>query len=154
VAAVSRALAAASIPHAIGGAIALGIYARPRPIRDIDINVFVPPERRPEVEAALAPLGTDGPSVHLFFSEDALHDAMPAAVRATPFAGTAIPLVSPEHLLIRKVTLDRPKDWPDIKSLLASPTPIDLAEVKGWLTRLAGPDDPRLAKLDELIGAG
>jgi hypothetical protein len=134
--AVHRALAAASIPHAIGGAIALGIYATPRPIRDIDVNVFVPPERRPEVEAALAPLGDEGPPVHLFFAEDALHDAMPATVREAPFAGTTIPLVSPEVLIIRKTLLDRPKDRPDINLLLASPTPIDLDEVDYWLRRL------------------
>jgi hypothetical protein len=59
--AVHEALTAAGIPHAIGGAIALGHYAEPRPIRDIDVNVFVTPERRPEVEAALAGTGSDGP---------------------------------------------------------------------------------------------
>jgi hypothetical protein len=135
--AVHDALFAAGISHAIGGAIALGIYAVPRPIRDIDVNVFVPPDRRPEVEATLAPLGADGPPVHLFFSEDALHDAMPAAVREVPFADATIPLVPPEVLVIRKVIMDRPKDWPDIKALLASETPLDLAEIRRWLGRLA-----------------
>lgn len=135
--AVHEALSAAAIPHAIGGAIALGIYAEPRPIRDIDVNVFVPPERRAEVEAALAPLDDEGPPVHPFFSEDALHDAMPAAVRDAPFAGITIPIVSPEVLVIRKAMMDRPKDWPDVGALLESGTPIDLGEVRTWLRRLA-----------------
>jgi hypothetical protein len=144
--AVDQALAAAGIPHAIGGAIALGHYAESRPIRDIDVNVFVAPDRRPEVEAALAPFGDAGPPVHLFFDEDELHDAMPAAVRKVPFAGATIPLVSPEHLVVRKAMLDRPKDWPDIEAILAAETPLDLDEVKAWIERLAGPDDPRLAR--------
>jgi len=149
--AVHEALAAAAIPHAIGGAIALGYYAEPRPIRDIDVNVFVTPERRPEVEAALADLDGDGPPVHLFFSEDALHEAMPAAVREVPFAGATIPFVSPEHLVIRKAMLDRPKDWPDIEAMLIATEPLDLEEVRTWIERLAGPRYPRLAKLDETV---
>jgi hypothetical protein len=149
--AVHEALAAAGIPHAIGGAIALGHYAEPRPIRDIDVNVFVPPERRAEVEAALAPLGDDGPPVHLFFDEDALHEAMPAAVREVPYAGATIPLVSPEHLLVRKVTLDRPKDWPDIEAILSSPTPLDVPEIESWVVDLTDNDVRRVEKLRGLL---
>lgn len=148
---VDRALTRASIPHAIGGAIALGHYAEPRPIRDIDINVFVPPERRPEVELALAPLD-DAPPVHLFFSEDALHEAMPAAVREIPFANSAIPIVAPEHLIIRKVMLDRPKDWLDIEALLAAGELVDTAEITAWLDRLIGDQDPRVARFRRLAG--
>lgn len=133
----SQALVAAGVPHAIGGAIALGHYAEPRPIRDIDVNVFVGPERRAEVEAALAGLGGDGPQVHLFFDEDELHGAMPAAVREVPFAGATIPIVGPEHLVIRKVMLDRPKDWLDIEAILVAETPLDLEVIRGWLRRLA-----------------
>ena len=109
------ALAAADLPHAIGGAIALGHYAEPRPIRDIDINVFVPPSNAQEVDAALADLDAKGPPVHLFFDEDELHAAMPAAVREVPFSGSTIPIVSPEHLVIRKATLDRRRTGPTSK---------------------------------------
>jgi hypothetical protein len=149
--AVDQALKTAGFPHAIGGAIALGHYAEPRPIRDVDVNVFVPPERRPEVEAALAGLDADGPPVHLFFDEDALHEAMPAAVRRVPLAGATIPIVSPKHLVIRKAMLDRPKDWPDLEAILVSETPLDLDEVRAWIERLAGRDDPRLGRLDAMV---
>jgi len=134
--AVDQALKTAGIQHAIGGAIALGHYAEPRPIRDIDVNVFVGPERRAEVEAALADLDDDGPPVHLFFAEDALHEAMPAAVRDVPFAGSTIPIVSPEHLVVRKALLDRPKDRLDIEAILAAGTPLDVEEIREWLLRL------------------
>lgn len=152
--ALSRALAAAGIAHAIGGAIALGHYAEPRPIRDIDVNVFVGPERRAEVEAALASLGDDGPPVHLFFDEDALHPAMPAGVRRVAFAGATIPIVSPEHLVVRKVMLDRQKDWVDVEAILVAEIPLEVSEVKAWVERLAGQGDARVVKFEELLGRG
>jgi hypothetical protein len=146
---VDQALQRAEIPHAIGGGLALSYYGEPRMTMDIDVNVFVPPTRRPEVEHALGPLGHDNP-VHLFFSEDALHEAMPAAVRCVPLADGTIPIVSPEHLIIRKAMLDRPKDWLDIEAILVAETPLDLKEIRTWLARLAGRDDPRLTKLHEM----
>jgi len=168
--AVDRALTDAEIEHAIGGAIALAYYGEPRTTLDIDINVFVSTERLPEIERALQSLGIDprhekreaieeqqvrlrwdANPVHLFFSHDALHEVMPAAVRRVPFAGATIPIVSPEHLVIRKATLDRPKDWLDIEAILVAETPLDLEELAVWIERLATRDDPRVAKLDELV---
>jgi len=169
--AVHRALDAAAIPHAVGGALALGFHGAPRATVDIDVNVFVPVERWAEVGRALAPLGVevevdaesvtrerevrlgwDENPVHLFFSYDELHAAMPAAVREVPFAGTTIPIVAPEHLVVRKALLDRPKDWPDIEAILVAAEPLDVEKIERWLERLAGPDDPRVARLRELAG--
>jgi hypothetical protein len=90
--------------------------------------------------------------VHLFFSYDELHAAMPAGIREVPFAGTTIPIVAPEHLVVRKAMLDRPKDWPDIEAILVATEPLDVEEIEGWLTRLSGTDDPRVTKLRELAG--
>lgn len=171
--AVHRALTDAGIEHAIGGAIALAYYGGARVTIDIDVNVFVSTHRLPEIERALQPLGVDpehderepaedqqvrlrwDPNpVHLFFSHDGLHEAMPAAVREVPFAGATIPIVSPEHLVIRKAMLDRPKDWLDIEAIFVAETPLDLEEVRTWIERLAGRDDPRLARLDEMVRLG
>ncbi|HWH21651.1 MAG TPA: hypothetical protein VN671_14035 [Solirubrobacterales bacterium] len=148
--AVHRALAEAGLPHAIGGAIALSIYGAPRPTVDIDVNVFVPPERRPEVRAALDPLSLDGHPVHVFYSHDALHEEMARSVREVPYAGTTIPIVAPEHLAIRKAMLDRPKDWLDIEALLQANPDLDPAEIESWVPRLAGAEDPRVTKLQDL----
>jgi len=173
VVAVDRALTDARIDHALGGAIALACYGEPRVTIDIDVNVFVPTDRWPAIADALAPvvidfevderqlvrdketrLLWDRNPVHLFFSHDELHEAMPAAVRRVPFAGSTIPIVSPEHLVIRKAMLDRPKDWLDIEAILVAETPIDLEEIKAWIERLADRDDPRLARLDKLTPRG
>jgi hypothetical protein len=150
--AVHRALAEAGLPHAIGGAIALSIHGAPRDTVDIDVNVFVPPERRPEARAALDPLPLDGNPVHAFYSHDALHDEMARKVREVPYAGATIPIVAPEHLVIRKAMLDRPKDWPDIEALLSvnHDLDIDIAEIEAWVVRLADAGDHRVTKLQEL----
>ena len=148
--AVHRALAEAGLPHAIGGAIALSIYGAPRDTVDIDVNVFVPPERRPEVRAALDPLTLDGIPVHAFYSHDPLHEEMAKRAREVPFAGATIPLVAPEHLVIRKSLLDRPKDWSDIEALLRADPDLDIAEIETWVRRLAGDGDDRVTKLQEL----
>lgn len=148
--AVHRALAEAGLPHAIGGAIALSVYGAPRDTIDIDVNVFVAPERWPEVRAALDPLALDGNPVHVFYSHDPLHEEMEKKVREVPYAGATIPLVAPEHLVIRKVLLDRPKDWPDIEALLRADPDLDLAEIEAWVRRLAGERDRRGTKLQDL----
>lgn len=166
VTAIDRGLAEAGVPHAIGGAIALAYYAEPRATVDIDVNVFVPTEEWPEVFSALGPLGVDldadiaalrrtaeaeldwDPNpVHLFFSEDELHEAMREAVREVPFAGKTIPLVAPEHLIVRKVLLDRGKDWLDVEQILVAANPLDLTEIEGWLEKLAGAGSPGLERL-------
>jgi hypothetical protein len=117
--AVHRALAAAAVPHAIGGALALGFYAGPRPVADLDINVFLPGEQwRRAVEAVAVARPAPTLPVHLFFSNDRLHEAMPAAVHEVEIDGVTVPLVAPEHLLARKLLLDRDKDRRDIEAWL------------------------------------
>lgn len=145
--AVHRALAEAGLPHAIGGAIALSIYGAPRETVDIDVNVFVGPERRPEVRAGLDPLPLDGHPVHVFYSHDPLHEEMARKVREVTYADATIPLVAPEHLLIRKALLDRPKDWPDIEALLRGNPDLDLTAIEAWVRRLASDGDARVPKL-------
>jgi hypothetical protein len=138
--AVHLCLAEAGLPHAIGGAVALGIYAEPRPTVDIDVNVFVAAEREPAVHAALA--AVDDPAgehpVHLFFSDDELHEAMRGAVREAALAGETIPLVAPEHLAVRKALIGREKDWTDIAAIVAAVEDFDTAEVERWLRELGG----------------
>lgn len=153
--ALHRRLEEGGIPHAFGGALALAHYAQPRETVDIDVNVFVPVERWPEVRDALAPLGIgveggeeqlaregqiklkwDENPVHLFFSCDPLHEEMERRVRTVPCAGGTIPLVAPEHLVIRKTILGSPKDLQDIEQILAS-CPTDMDEVEEWVKRLS-----------------
>jgi hypothetical protein len=171
VVAIHRALAAAKVRHAIGGALALAYYAEPRATIDVDVNVFVRTDRWPAVRNALAPIGVDVEAdesalardgqvrlwwdrnpVDLFFSYDPFHDEMEGATRRVPFADTKIPILAPEHLAICKTMFDRPKDWLDIEAILIVTEPLDVGAIEGWLRRLVGDADPRVTKFHQLAG--
>lgn len=167
--AIHRALEEAKVPHAIGGALALAYYAEPRATIDVDINVFVHTDRWPAIRDALAPLGLDVEvdeeelnrdgqvriwwdrnPVDLFFSYDPFHDEMRRSARRVPFNGTTIPILGPEHLAVCKAMFDRPKDWLDIEQMIVATSPLDLEEVKEWLERMVGNDNPRMERLLEI----
>lgn len=167
---IHKSLAAAKIPHAVGGALALAYYAEPRATIDIDLNIFVSADRWSEVIDALTPLGVnaekldpaallrdgqcrlwwgDNP-VDLFFAYDPIHDEMRKHARRVPFADTTIPILSPEHLTVCKAMFDRPKDWLDIEQILVATDELDVAEIEGWLERMVGKENPRMQRFGEL----
>jgi hypothetical protein len=168
--AIHEAFLTAKIPHAIGGALALAYYATPRATIDIDLNVFVSSEQWRKVINAIEPLGVetsdlspkqlerdgqcrlwwgDNP-VDLFFAYDPIHKEMKKQARRVPFAGTTIPILSPEHLAVCKAMFDRRKDWMDIEQMLIAADELDTYEIERWLERLVGRNDPRFQHLDEL----
>lgn len=171
VSAVHQRLSASEIPHAMGGALAAGYYGVPRSTLDIDVNVFLPADNWPTIRDALSGLDLgpeigidrreigkaedlriewDPSSLHLFFSCDPLHDQMRSHIRYVPFNGDMIPVVAPEHLVVRKALLGRSKDWIDIEQILVATDPLDLGEIEDWLERMVGADNPRMKKLAEV----
>jgi hypothetical protein len=172
VVAIHEQLRRSKTPHAFGGALALAYYAEPRATIDIDINLFVAPSAYTSVERELAKLGVgDGATaeiverdgqcrlrwgdtpIDLFFAYDALHDAMRRAIRGEPFGETRIPILAPEHLLVCKAIFNRPKDWLDIEQMLVVVDELDTDEVRAWLARIVGADDPRRERFDRLAEA-
>jgi hypothetical protein len=166
---LERALVA--IPHAFGGALALAYYAEPRATIDIDLNLFVPADRFPDVAAPLLDLGVaadaqavasvasdgqarvmwDNTPIDLFFAYDPFHDAAAAARRIVPFAESSIPILAPEHLVVCKVVFDRPKDWVDIDAMIAAGAVLDVAEILRWVGRIAGDDDSRYSRIAAVL---
>jgi nucleotidyltransferase AbiEii toxin of type IV toxin-antitoxin system len=173
VVAIHERLTRAKTAHAFGGALALAYYAEPRATIDIDLNLFVSPTSYASVEKNLAELGvSDGGDpvaverdgqcrlrwedtpVDLFFAYDDLHDAMRRAIRKEPFGETTIPILSPEHLLVCKTIFNRPKDWLDIEQMLICVDELDIEEIRGWLERILGSDDPRSERFEEMLRSG
>jgi hypothetical protein len=170
---IHEALDEARVPHALGGALALAYYADPRATIDIDVNVFVPTERWPDVIDALEKLGVktsdldskalerDGQcrlwwgdnAVDLFFSYSPIHDEMRKEYRRVPFAEVTVPILGPEHLAVCKAMFDRRKDWLDIEQMLIATDELDTAKIERWLRRMVGPDDERLEHLHALTGS-
>ncbi len=166
--AIHRALAAAGLPHAFGGAIALA-YATsdPRGTSDIDVNIFVPAETAAVALEALPPevgvpddlagrIARDGHArtwwdetpVDLFFDTIELHARAAESRRVVPFAGAEIPVLGPLELAVFKAMFDRTKDWADIEAMFAADT-IVAQDVHDALRPLIDDDDPRHARLDE-----
>ena len=170
--ALERALTAASIQHAFGGALALAYYAEPRATIDVDINIFAPAQRQPEVAAALLPIGVNTNShgtdvgrdgqerwwwgrnpIDLFYSYDPFHDAMQAAVRSVAFGDRQIPIISGEHLVICKALFDRPKDWVDIQAIVEGTGTLDRAEILAWMARMVGAGDENAVRLASVLAS-
>jgi hypothetical protein len=172
VAAIHVSLTEAGIGHAFGGALALASYAEPRATIDVDVNVFLEPQRHEEVLAALSALGVTGDvptnqverdgqcrlawgdnPVDLFYAYHELHAAMQKAARRAELGGKPIPILAPEHLLTCKVIFNRRKDWLDIEQMLVGALDADRSEVSDWLDRIIGSDDPRALRFAELSRA-
>jgi len=174
IASIERALAAARIPHAFGGALALAYYATPRSTHDIDLNAFVPVARAERVLKVLEPLGVDRGDagaleqihdrgqvrlrwghtpIDLFFSYDPLHESCVNRIRSVPFGeGTTISILSAEDLAIFKAVFDRPKDWSDLTEMLYSlGADFDEGYALGWLRRILAKDDARLARFENAL---
>lgn len=168
--AIESALDAGHVPHAFGGALALAFHIEePRGTRDIDANIFCPPEVAgglfarlpPAIEWSEAQVGvaeregqvrlTWGETpIDLFFSTGDFHDHASRRTRRVPFAGTTIPILGATELMVFKAFFDRTKDWADIEEMIAVGS-ADVHEVLGWLVDLLGGDDHRIDRLRGLI---
>lgn len=168
--AIHDALAEANLPHAFGGAIALGFCTlEPRATRDIDLNVFVGLDRIKEVFAALPDGVTitatslqqaerDGQvrllweelPVDVFFSVLRLHDEVAREVRQVPFMARVIPVVGCTQLAIFKAIGNRTKDWADIEAMVESNV-VDERAAVDWLREVLSEKSPNVRRLQELI---
>jgi hypothetical protein len=168
--AVATALAAAGIPHAFGGALALAYCTEdPRGTRDIDVNAFVPAGDAARVLAAL-PSGVDVPKraaaiiaregqarlwwddtpLDLFLDYAPLHTQAARNRRTVPFAGRKISVLGPVELILFKALFDRPKDWVDIATVVEAGAVEDPEQVRRDLADLVGAHDPRMTRWNEL----
>lgn len=163
-----RALVAAGVRHAFGGAIALAYWTLdPRGTSDIDVNVFLSAEAPGTALAALPadigqPPGTadairrdgqirlwwDETPVDLFFDYVRVHADAAEHVRTVPFAGVEVPILGPVELAVFKCMFDRTRDWADLEAMAAAGT-LDVAAVRASLLTMLPPDDQRFARLVE-----
>ncbi|HVR05500.1 MAG TPA: nucleotidyl transferase AbiEii/AbiGii toxin family protein [Solirubrobacteraceae bacterium] len=160
------------VPYAFGGAIALFYYRDPRSTIDIDVNIFLPPERQVEIIGLLRPVydidvaqvaadvTTTGQArslwgatyVDLFFADTEFHDAMARRVQRKPFLDTEINVLSPEDLLVCKMLFDRPKDWLDVEAVVASgQVTVDRRYIESALGLFVDPADARFDRWRAIV---
>lgn len=169
--ALHRALDRAGLPHAFGGALALAwCTQRARGTIDIDVNVFVGPDRLDDVLAALpagvavdepaarqlrrdgqARLWWDGTPVDVFLDTTEHHGDVALRCRVEHFAGVDVPFLGCSDLAVFKAFFDRTKDWADLEEMHAAGT-LDAELVLGVLVRYLGPEDHRVRRLADLVG--
>lgn len=169
---IADTLSARGIPHALGGALALGVAGVPRGTRDVDVNAFVDLSALDDVFAALESLGIsldraacraraardgmfvgswDGMRIDVFipsipFSEEAARTAVSVTVD-----GWTGRFLSPEAICLFKLLFFRPKDVADLGQLVAvRREALDRAYVRRWIVDMMGEEDPRVAKWDEI----
>jgi hypothetical protein len=159
-------LRAADIAHAFGGALALAwCTQQARGTIDLDVNVFVGPERADDMLAGLpdgivasvrdrgalrrdgqARLWWDTTPVDIFLNITAFHEEIATRVRWEPFAGFDLPFLACEDLAVFKVFFNRTKDWADLEAMCDAGT-LDVPTIAGVLATYLGNDDDRIARL-------
>lgn len=169
---IADTLEAASVPYAIGGAIAYGFFGPPRGTFDVDVNVFVEPGESGRVLDALSAAGLTfdraacmksaadrgdaqvyhGPMrVDLFFNSIPVHESAQKRAVVVSLQGRPLRVLSAEDTAIFKMLFFRGKDLTDLERLLASMGPkLDRAYVRDWLIATVGEADHRVQKWDQL----
>jgi hypothetical protein len=164
--AVHESLAAAGLPHAFGGALALAwCTGRARGTIDIDVNVFVGADSAEAVVAALpdgvahsprllAELRREGQvrlwwahtPVDVFLNSTDYHREVAERVRWETFLGKPLPFLCCHDLAVFKAFFNRTKDWADLEEMVAAGT-IEPASVASVLIGFLGADDERVRRL-------
>lgn len=169
---IADALRERGLPHAIGGALALGVAGVPRGTQDVDLNVFVGSEQVPDVVAALRALGIeldpasamdaartdgmfigvwDGMRIDVFvpsipFSHEAASTRV--TVRVDGWEGS---FLSAEAIAVFKLLFFRLKDRVDLERLVAvRGDRLDRAYIRQWIVDMMGEDDERVLAWDAL----
>jgi hypothetical protein len=143
------------------GGVAASLWGRPRLTRDVDALVLLEDGRWGEFLAAgaghgflprradalafaretrvlLVHHGESGIDLDLVFGS--LPFEKEAAIRAkwVDLGGVAIPLSSPEDLIIMKAVAHRPRDLEDIAAILAAQPVLNVRRVRRWLREFSG----------------
>jgi hypothetical protein len=167
--AIHRALHAAGVPHAFGGALALAwCTQQARGTIDIDVNIFVDlgevrstlavlPAGIVWTDEDLALLERDGQArlwwdrtpIDVFFNTTAFHVSAGDRARVEPFEGEDVPFLACRDLAVFKAFFNRTKDWADLEAM-AEAGALDVEAVLGVLAHYLGADDERLERLRAL----
>ncbi|NOX52578.1 MAG: hypothetical protein GXP16_18905 [Gammaproteobacteria bacterium] len=159
-------LAAANIPHAFGGALALAWCTQAaRGTIDIDINLFVDAHQAEQVlrnlpkgvsytKADLKTLIRDtqirlfwqATPLDLFLNSTPYHIEVQSRIRFEDFAGHKVPFLSCGDVAVFKAFFNSTKDWADLEEMQIAGT-LDWRFVVGVLTEYLGADDERIHQL-------
>ncbi len=161
------------VDYAVGGALALAQWGVIRGTLDVDLNIWVNPDRPAEAAHLLGELGCEfkagpvvrefvdkgwayvlwrGVHVDVYLPTSEFHDSVRQRRRRKPLCGRDAWFLSAEDLAVFKMILYRTKDCGDVEALLViRGREFDRSYAREWLARLAGTSDLRLKTWDELV---
>jgi hypothetical protein len=161
---------AGEVSGTVIGGVAASLLGRPRLTRDVDAIILVEEPRRESFLATGARFGflprrpdalefarqshvllvrhqTSGIDVDLVLGTLAFEREMVSRATSVPIADVALPLPTPEDLIITKAVAHRPRDMTDIESILDAHPQLDVRRVRQWVrdfsTSLGMPDISR-----------
>jgi len=159
--------------YALGGAIALGYWGAPRGTVDVDVTLYVPPERPSESIWLLQDIGCEfsptkaaesfrehgfcrvtfaGMDVDVFLPMVPFYEAARARRKRVELGGQSVMVWDAESLAVFKMMFFRRKDLADVEQILrAQGTQFDRLWVREQLAGMYGPRDPRLSGWDDLV---
>jgi hypothetical protein len=170
---LSRALEQHGVSHAIGGALAYGIWGIPRTTLDLDMNVFVEPHDLDPVFASLRSLAIDvdeavarrASEVDGMFTVRVDRCRIDLFTASIEFAWIAEKtrvkkrignretwFLSAESLAVFKLLFFRTKDIADLERLVEIRGPLlDTSWVRQRLVEIVGEDDERIIRWDRMV---
>lgn len=170
---LAAALDMAGCEYAIGGAIALGFWARPRSTMDVDVTLFLPPAEVTGCVRLLESIGCklandaaerslsehgycqvefDGGRLDVFLPLIPFYAEARQRRRAVELGDQRVMVWDAETLCVFKMMFFRLKDLADVEEMLrVQGDRLDREWVLGQIQSIYGPLDPRTARWKELV---
>lgn len=171
---IAAALESAGCDYAIGGAIALGFWARPRSTVDVDVTLFLPPDDVPACVRLLQAVGGrfssdqaarsltehgycqiefGGVRIDVFLPLISFYEEARRRRRSVELSGQPVNVWDAETLCVFKLMFFRLKDLADTEEVLrVQGDRLDRDWIRRQIVDIYGERDPRVARWDELSG--
>jgi hypothetical protein len=171
---LARELDERKVEYALGGALALGFWGKPRGTIDVDLNLFLPQNKPSDVIWCLQEIGcsvTASKAIHsirehgfcyatfascridVFVSSSPIYEKARARRRRMHLGNQQVSVLDAETLTVFKMMFFREQDIVDIRQILqAQRSRLDRAWVREQLVEIFGPRDSRITRWDELAG--
>jgi hypothetical protein len=169
---LAQALEQCGQDYAIGGAVALAYWAEPRGTLDVDLTLFLPPDKPSECVRLLQAIGCDVKAteaisslqeygycrttldslrVDVFVPTIPFYQAAKARRRRVPLMSGHAMIWDAETLAVFKMMFFRRKDIADVEQILQNQRfTLDRQWIREQLVEIYGARDARIAQWDEL----
>lgn len=170
---LAQALEKRGIDYALGGALALGYWARPRGTVDVDLTLYLSPDVPSECVRVLQDIGCDisvseaiqlldehgfcrarfdSTPLDIFFPTIPFYEVARGRRQRVPLKSGHAMVWDAETIAVFKMMFFREKDLVDLKQILRNKSPsFDPHWVRQQLVEIYGARDIRISRWDEIV---